>query len=541
MKYIRNTYCIALCCLLLSVFTACSSDDAATVAEEPKAGSLLRLHISLAAPASATRDTYNPTGGEDGDGWRIGRYNENNVYDVFLYSFKAADGINAPDNTPVKLMGVQRDIDFRPEMLTTKPDGSVEMVLDMNVGDYDFKSSIYDKYIALINLNDARPEMTLGELRNMLVNQTFTQNGSQMKQYDRFTMANAEESEPISGKGTEDEPYEIGISVERHAARIDFAYTKTALDAGKFSIGADGSYRYKVEGGNDEVRLTHVRLTNGMQSQPYLIKRLMASESDAKPAYLAKEQDPASKYVVEPTTWQKTVEASGNGTLPFDRWYGDSWYGNAVKYFASTETPWFRIQDKVHSGSGDAFTDGTSLDEKDNDWNYYVVGYANENTMKAEQTLHNYTTGLVLKATYVPEVLYKAVDAEAGTLTVDEDYVEGTTFWRWHDIDTNADRYFSNEEAAQQFSALYPHSVVFAYNDAQCYYNVWLRHENIIDDPTTTTMEFGIVRNNIYRVNVEFTGIGMPDVPDDMITPEAIRMFIYVRKWNLITHPEIEI
>lgn len=523
-----NTYLLAL---FLSVFAfiGCKSDD---LIEGPdQLSTTLVLRLGLSVPSGDTRgagDTNNPTGGEQGDGWRVGQCNENNVYDVYLYQYSSADGINAADETPVKLLAYQKDVNFKPSASAAASDGKITTEIKFNVGNYVWQAAGNDHFIACINTENLGESTTLGKLRNELIAYTCRQTGSQMKDYDRFTMANAHDSQYKGGDGTEAYPYLVEIDVERTAARIDFAYS---LSDANFKI-QDGKYVYNVIGeSDDEVHLTHVRATNVMQGASYLIKRLAANSTEA-PEYLATETDPASKYVVEPTTWTKTIQAATDKTLNLNSLFLDSWYMNAHEAY---NTSWFRNQDKVHCGSGDAFTDGTTKDEVDN-WRYYVLDYANENTMLADQTLHHYTTGLVLKATYKPEKIY----ADA-SLTEDNSYAIGSTFWRWHDIDTNKDLFFSNEAAANAYMTGHPHSVVFPYENAQCYYNVWLRHENIVDDPNTTMMEFGIVRNNIYRVCVEFTGIGMPDVPDDMTTPESIRMYIFVRKWNLVEHPKIEI
>lgn len=538
MKNHLYTYLTALMVSALA-FTGCSRDHVADgIVDE--AGNMLILHVGLAAPAGHARATSNPTGGENGDGWRVGRYNENNIYDVYLYKYSSTDGINASDDTPVTLLATAKDVNFKPSASDADSYGKISKDITFNVGDYIYEASNHDHFIAAINTTVLPLSTTLGKLRNELITRSCIQNGSEMKDYDRFTMANAHDSEFMGGQGTESSPYIVNIDVERTTARIDFAYSSAAAAAGTFRI-EDGQYIYKVNGApEDEVHLSHVRATNVMQAPSYLIKRLAATATDA-PAYLADETDPASKYVVEPTTWTKTIADAEDSKLDFHYWFRDSWYMTAVNTYNSLSNPWFRTEDKVHVGSGNAFTDGTTLDEVDHDWNYYVLNYANENTMMAEQTLHHYTTGLILKATYVPAKVYKAVDTGTGTITLDAAYTEGKTFWRWHDIDTNKDIFFSNEAAANAYQSLHPHSLVFPYTDGQCYYNVWLRHENIESDPTTTMMEFGIVRNNIYRVCVEFTGVGMPDIPDDMTTPENIRMFIYVRKWNLIEHPTIEI
>ncbi len=85
-----------------------------------------------------------------------------------------------------------------------------------------------------------------------------------------------------------------------------------------------------------------------------------------------------------------------------------------------------------------------------------------------------------------------------------------------------------------------------AYENGLNYYPYWIRHSN---DNTiqSAVMEFGIVRNNIYKLRVlSFSGLGKPEPYDpDTDNPENpdeeshIRVLIWVRPWYLILHPEI--
>ena len=72
-----------------------------------------------------------------------------------------------------------------------------------------------------------------------------------------------------------------------------------------------------------------------------------------------------------------------------------------------------------------------------------------------------------------------------------------------------------------------------------CYYNLWLRHYNDVDDANPSNphahmpMEYATVRNNIYRVAVSFSGPGDPE--PTMREPDTMKARIFVRKWNLRT------
>lgn len=87
---------------------------------------------------------------------------------------------------------------------------------------------------------------------------------------------------------------------------------------------------------------------------------------------------------------------------------------------------------------------------------------------------------------------------------------------------------------------------VKAYENGLTYYPYWIRHSNnnLIE---SGIMEFAITRNNVYKLRVvSFSGIGKrrpfipgidgPDRPDEN---SNLNLFITVKPWRLILHPEI--
>ncbi|MDD7759244.1 MAG: fimbria major subunit, partial [Bacteroidales bacterium] len=72
-----------------------------------------------------------------------------------------------------------------------------------------------------------------------------------------------------------------------------------------------------------------------------------------------------------------------------------------------------------------------------------------------------------------------------------------------------------------------------------CYYNMWIHHApTVASDPQQTRpMDFAVVRNNIYRVCVSFTGPGDPK--PDMREPNNIQSRVFVRAWNFRQQPTI--
>ena len=68
------------------------------------------------------------------------------------------------------------------------------------------------------------------------------------------------------------------------------------------------------------------------------------------------------------------------------------------------------------------------------------------------------------------------------------------------------------------------------YYKGLCYYVWWLRHSNDNSDMTNGLMEYAVVRNNIYKVEVETVASIGGDVPDDT----EIKAHVYVKDWVLL-------
>ena len=68
------------------------------------------------------------------------------------------------------------------------------------------------------------------------------------------------------------------------------------------------------------------------------------------------------------------------------------------------------------------------------------------------------------------------------------------------------------------------------YYKGLCYYIWWLRHSNDDSDETNGLMEYAVVRNNIYKVEVSSVASIGGDVPDDT----EIMAHVYVKDWVLL-------
>lgn len=500
----------------------------------PEVQNAVALRIATGIPAGASV----PQGGEYGDGLEPGQHHENDVYSLTLYSYSGS--INADENTPVRLVAYLNDLNL------TSADARVERgeyIYDVRVDDRFLGGYIFspaDKFVVITNAPLIHAE-TLGELRNAYITQPVQRAaaGQPMRDYTRFAMSNESESSYIHGIGSKDNPNLIVVRIERVTARVDLVTNGSTVSAARQALcypATDGAQDKHVA----DVYVSHVRVFNALQEPTYLIKRLAATESD-RPLYLADESKPADRLVIEPRTWQKGTTAPAT----IATWYGDSHLAQAQAQGDS----WFRQADRVHtaaaSSSNDGFGTATSVDQWG--YSYYVVDYVNENTMRETETSSLVTTGLMLRAVYQPLAVYGSLD-ENDEPVLDADYAYGQTFWRYRPIGVEYDEtqalYFSSETVAEAYRDAHTETLseLTEYTEARCYYPVYLRHDNTNRTEAIHCMEFAIVRNNIYRLKVGFTGPGYPTLDRIIeIDPEGIRPYIFVRNWYKILHPEIEL
>ena len=97
---------------------------------------------------------------------------------------------------------------------------------------------------------------------------------------------------------------------------------------------------------------------------------------------------------------------------------------------------------------------------------------------------------------------------------------------------------------AEASKSLYDNYNVAYYKGGECYYPYWIRHENNSTD-VTAPMEFCIVRNNVYQLNVtgvSALGYPLPFITDPTTPVEDQSVFltveIYVKDWVVRTQED---
>lgn len=567
------------CCL-----TGCAdySADLEKMQEEKDLTHIV-LRISLGNESHSTRATAAkvPAGGENGDGHREGLHHENDIDNLCIFRFKA-DGsakaaaamlgsgqykqrgielVNSVDVTPVEKVLYVPNVNFTP----SSPGATVNSVT--GVWTYDIPLTIkskevelfrpasldqYEYYIVVANMHNI-DATTLGELRNKLVTNAWTPGASaspQMADSHCFVMSNEGASRWTgAGDGTEAHPYLFSMDMERVAARLDF------VPDGSTEVVTDGLKELKYvanDGGTDvaDVYVTHVRPFNVMQHPTYLLKRVASNPyTGTGTRYLADElaysdavaASVAPLYVVEPHTAVKDADKSGRDDYELSKWFGDSRYAKAYLHPTTFFTEKYRVHHDVTAKDG--FESGLSYDDALNCY-YYVLDYANENTMTPAGSLSTTITGYLINADYVPRSVLQ-LNAD-GTALEAASYTRGSDFYRYVPMVTEFDesqvRYFTTRAAAEFYAALHPEQAydITKHPKGKSYYPVFIRHDNSGGSVDVTPMEYGIVRNNIYRLRVSFYGPGystLPDIPK--LEPLGIKPYLFTRPWYKTVHEEI--
>lgn len=575
-----------LVALLVMTVSACSDDWMKDPDGSESAGAERFIMLKIAVPTgeTAAHTRANPMGGEDGNGREDGILNENMIHDLNIFFYNHSEGMNAPDATPVK--GFYFNLDNPDDEDNSVKFDKVESSSINGMTYYEVKF-IYEgeitnfshtalKFITVANVGKpmGKSLLTLGDLRkhnghieSSILSSSWIEtsvDGQKVKDYDRFVMTTAYADQNINGKdygsstinfsgtGSENAPYLGETTVERLCARIDLWYNK-AQNAGNSD--SPEELTYSVKGGADDseiatVHIINVLPVNVMQKTSFLLKKVTdesgtSTRSDWSASGLggitsfkwggvemphpnAAGKDRPVNYVVEPTTLLKNkTDADPAG------WYGDT----------GAET----VKNRITQSSPGSFGDyHNGIPASPTSPNYdcdriAIIGYANENTHPTDCFKSEFLTGLAFRAVYVPNKVIETYSE--GNLEYKNDYSNGTTFYRYSPTVQSqyegSSLYFISKEVAEAYKAAHQadNAVITEYKDGICYYNLWLKHYDDVDDRdgksdphAALPMEYATVRNNIYRVAISFSGPGDPT--PEMREPNNIHSRIFVRPWN---------
>ncbi len=455
--------------------------------------------------------TRAPQGGEYGDGREAAFERENLVTGITVILYQSATGLidNAAKVDFIKFFPVtEADLWRRDNQGTTtygkdrtNPDNAhthndgvyAECVYTtgdqkLDQGALDFTKSYHVLIVANQNLANAFPKGTLiSEVREATYNNVYAnyspgdpttaQNFVITTENDAIINFNAMTPTPKTIDDIQAYLYSVTqpLYIERMAARIDFhttGGTYVELPEGAENPTVKG-YQYNVQDGYKFV-ITDVVPFNLYDGEEYLFKRVCADWSTRTPnvSYLADET--TSNYVVDPKTASKLAD-------------------NTPDYYVSTlaadmsASPYKQNMATAKVNTAQTY----ELSSSDN----IIIAYPKENTLMHDSPLKKYATGLAFIGKYYATSTTPDAEAETRTyytyLRHQGEQAEGSyKAWQWSQL---------NNDWTQETYA------------------------------TTAgpAMNFGIVRNNIYRVSVE------------SITDEGIKLLIKVKHWDRFEHTPI--
>lgn len=348
-------------------FASCASDttsDLPLPSKDMKAYLQIKVTVEGSGDTRASRATIGPQGGEDGDDRETGLDHENEVNSLTVLLYKS-DKDDLSDDATIDY--VYTFTNLKKVATSSGKDATYTTVPK------EIDAAIVDKnyhVIVIANADDMTSsckEKKISEVRDLQMSKVCTRDADITK-FSNFIMSSKKDAKiDFSKEGSETDPYQVEVDIERLAARIDIIPNATYDGTGK-------GYYYNVMDGKNVVggfKLESVTPTKVMTSGEYLIKRVSPDAAVSKVTYFGLETknvaNKATNYVVCPWTNIHTSTTLSNAEgLP-------SLYN--VKKTTSTST-----------------TVGEAS---------YILDYVMENTTTDNK--EDYSTGLIFKGKYYEE------------------------------------------------------------------------------------------------------------------------------------------
>lgn len=494
--------------LLLPLLTACSfmSEDYYDCDKEPPTTTSPERYINLSIVVSSGNEnaTRAPQGGEDGDGREAGSERENKVTGITLMLYQDEDGINtADDNTK---------IDFIRYYGVTKteksPDANIEASYTTGyqpLAGTDIELNIEYHAIVVANMNltgEVFVGSSVAEARDKVTKHIYdgdgigiaAQNFVMSSEADfKFTLNNPI-NETIAGNPAL--VYSLdGIRIERLAARIDFWMKGAEYKESR------GGYEYSVTNSNDKFVLTAVTPFNlyNDDAEEFLFKRV--NNGTGTFTYLGNESP--TTLVIDPNTGIKNLNAE-------DRQKALNYYDYQLEKLVdydytqgkkTLEGAAFKAYQKTADLFSSKKNEGKSqfaTFEGIGEWDNYILCYPKENALQLASPLYYYATGVAIEGDYY--------HYNATTKTYDKS--EHLVYYGY--LRHQGEPY---EEGATTYSIKTAEE---------------LSKDQTAAGSQNTPMNFGVVRNNIYRISI------------DNITEQGnITWKIEVKNWDVFEHKTI--
>ena len=453
------------------------------------------INVTISVSASDAPATRAPQGGEYGDGTERGIDDrENKINNITLIFYQDNTDINQ-NNTDINTTSENAKV-VCVERYSVRPfDEASDKPTTHNHKDTEPTSNYYPKevlyttgnqklentplvigqsYKVLVVANAEDLYVTVGDqikdVRKQVLSSVFTGTGIGIDA-SNFVMASETDATVTLEDPTKETVdgenrmiyYFDCIHIERLAARIDYNTTGST-----YSTDYNG---YKYNNGDDFFVVTKVTPFNLYNEDEFYFKRVRNNWTDTNPTITYLGDETTENYVIDPNTENK-------GTNTYN-------YLNPLTSLTSD-----LAGDYTRSMIDVQDVGGQDVESQINN-NNVIIGYVKENTLCPNALLKYHATGLAFEVKWY-----------------DNENSVPKTFVYYHYLRHQGEK----EEGSYQAKKLED-----------------LANDNETYTPSTTSpaMNYGIVRNNIYRVSI------------DGMTPDKVTLLIKVKKWDKFVHEPI--
>lgn len=509
--------------LLLPLLCACVADNdiCEDITKPQIANSNQFINLSIVVSSGNESITRaNPAGGEDGDGREAGYDWENNVEGVtfILYQINDGETINSQSIKDrflsfFKYYEVDLESRKKPGTSYNPNTPSLKEEAVYTTGDQPLEGlDLAKKYgaivVANLDLTGNSNIKTVGDVldyevdrvhdgSNIGANVTKIYMSLESEYLVDFAKANIKETPTSKGVNV---TYSFDkILIERLAARVDFCTIGSDEYDNKHSGYVYPVYDIKNHKSDDKFVLTSITPFNCYNSNEFLLKRIGDSQA-LEVKYLEEEPQTykgKNYYVLDPKTqYKKSDETSLSNIQTYMTYELDNVIGEEGDW-KWENSPKMTMKDIIGKKWTNTFH--PSADRKNDT---IIVCYPKENTLLKESPLYYYATGLRIEGDY-----YNKEDDTSEHLVYygflrheGEGYAPGDTYYpMWSEEYLKS--YKEDPEKRAQLVNSFP-------------------------------MNFGVVRNNIYRISID-------NIKKRGEEPPEITWKIKVKKWDKFTHDTI--
>ena len=301
-------------------FASCASDttsDLPLPSKDMKAYLQVKVTVEGSGDTRASRATTEPQGGEDGNGREPGINHENDVNSLTVLLYKSENADLSDDNAII-------DYVYTFTNLTKATTSTSGIDATYTTVPKEIDASIVGKnyhVIVIANADDMTSRCKgkkISEVRDLQMSKVCTRDADITK-FSNFIMSSKNDAKIdfTKGDGSETNPYQVTVDIERLAARIDIIPNATYDDT-------DKGYYYNVMDGTNVVggfKLESVTPNKVMTKGEYLIKRVSSDADVSAVTYFGEEKMDATtkastNYVVCPWTKDRAGLTLSNAEGP---------------------------------------------------------------------------------------------------------------------------------------------------------------------------------------------------------------------------------